>query len=177
VAESPQLEDWELLGLHPGADRAEVVAAYRSRREAYRSGSLAAFGLLAEEECAALLERVEAAFQRLVASLPGGDGPGALTDDRSEAAPTPPPEPRLAPGAYLHFHRERQGMSVETASAQTRIRASLIRALEEQALAALPEPVYVRGFVVALARILHLPEPDHLAQHYLRLLQAPTEKR
>jgi hypothetical protein len=91
---------------------------------------------------------------------------------RFEERPKPPPEPRLSPGAYLRFHRERQEVSTAELGALTRIRPSLIAAIEEEDFDQLPAPVYVRGFVVSCARQLRLPDPEGLARHYLARMAA-----
>ncbi len=58
--------------------------------------------------------------------------------------------------ATLRRRREERGFSLADAQAATRIRTRYLQALEEADVAALPEPVYVRGFLRAYADFLGL---------------------
>lgn len=50
-------------------------------------------------------------------------------------------------GTYLRRLRKEQSISLEQVAANTYIRASLLRALEEAKEESLPEPVYIQGFI------------------------------
>ncbi len=58
--------------------------------------------------------------------------------------------------AALRRRREERGISLADAQTATRIRTKYLQALEEGNVAALPEPVYVRGFLRAYADYLGL---------------------
>ncbi|HQR56504.1 MAG TPA: helix-turn-helix transcriptional regulator, partial [Burkholderiaceae bacterium] len=73
--------------------------------------------------------------------LSEGTGPEAPMDATAEA---PPP---AAFGARLQWQRERMGLSVSDVAARLRLHPNQVRALEQEALSALPEAAYVRGFV------------------------------
>jgi len=177
VPTEPRPEDWELLGLEPDAGAAEVQRAFRRRRKLYSPDSMASYSLLSEEERGALLERLEAARRRILASLPAGDLAIALDDDRAVERPLEPgpedqPELDRHPGAYLGYHRRRSGLSLEQVSEVTKIRRALVDQIERDAYDKLPAPVYVRGFVLELARLLALANPEEVARSYLAQMAA-----
>ena len=59
-------------------------------------------------------------------------------------------------GEYLHEIRCQQGLSLEDVAIRSCIRATLLGAIEQGNLNALPEPVYVRGFIKRFADHLGL---------------------
>ncbi len=86
--------------------------------------------------------------------LAAGMDPDAPVDAAAEA---PPP---ASFGARLQWQRERLGLSVTDVAARLRLHPNQVRALEQEALSALPEAAYVRGFVRGYARVLDLdPAP------------------
>jgi cytoskeleton protein RodZ len=65
------------------------------------------------------------------------------------------PLPPTSFGARLKWEREQAGLSVTDVAARLRLHPNQIRAIEQESLAALPEPAYVRGFVRSYARIVN----------------------
>ena len=70
-------------------------------------------------------------------------------------------EPPVSFGARLRWERERAGLTVTDVAGRLRLHPNQVRALEEEALARLPEAAYVRGFVRSYARVFAI-EPDAL---------------
>lgn len=63
-------------------------------------------------------------------------------------------------GDTLRDARQRRGISLEDAAAETRIRATHLVALEQEEFDRLGGDVYVRGFLRSYAKVLHVdPEP------------------
>ncbi len=85
------------------------------------------------------------------------------------AAEAPPP---TSFGARLQWQRERLGLSVTDVAARLRLHPNQVRALEQEALSALPEAAYVRGFVRGYARVLDLDPAPLLADLGLKLAPA-----
>jgi hypothetical protein len=73
-------------------------------------------------------------------------------------------------GAFLRKVREARGISVEELTQATRITRSYIVLIEEETLSKLPAPVYIRGFVNQIARVLRLSNQD-VASAYMRRCQ------
>ena len=71
------------------------------------------------------------------------------------------PRDDLSPGRTLYEMRAKLGISLDACASRTRIPAKSLRALEHDNWAALPAPVYVKGFIKAYASELGL-DPDPL---------------
>lgn len=61
-------------------------------------------------------------------------------------------------GAYLQRVRELRGIDLQTISERTKISLLYLKFIEEENFADLPAPIYLRGFLQQLARLLELPE-------------------
>jgi len=75
--------------------------------------------------------------------------------DAPAFAATEVPLPPTSFGARLKWEREQAGLSVTDVAARLRLHPNQIRAIEQESLAALPEPAYVRGFVRSYAHIVN----------------------
>ena len=67
-------------------------------------------------------------------------------------------------GHLLERARERQGVTLEEAEKATSIRRDCLQRLENDDHSAMPEPIYVRGFVKAYANYLGLDGDRFAAQ-------------
>lgn len=90
---------------------------------------------------------------------------------QTQAEPTIPvrEEAPAAPkgfGAVLRAAREAEGISVGDMAVQCRLAVTQIRALEEEQLENLPEPVYVRAFIRGYAHALKI-DPAPLVDDYM----------
>lgn len=174
MARDPLPRDWALLGLGVGASPDEVRAAYARRRSLYDPEALATYSLLDATERMAVLDRLDEAYRAIVgeSSAVHGGRPVPPPDAVAVPAGPAPPAPDQDPGAFLRHHREARQVSRERLAAETKIRASTLELLESERFAALPAPVYVRGFVVQCARALKLDDPEGLAERYLAKMRA-----
>ena len=59
------------------------------------------------------------------------------------------------------------GLTLEQVSVETKVRPNLLAAIEKEQWHKLPAPVFVRGFVLQVARLLHMEEPETLASAYI----------
>jgi flagellar biosynthesis protein FlhG len=73
-------------------------------------------------------------------------------------------------GRFIREARERMGLSFQDIAAATKIGMHYLRAIEEENYVDLPEPVYVKGFLREIARILEL-DADRVAAAYLRRMK------
>jgi len=79
-----------------------------------------------------------------------------VTENATQAAAAPEP----GPGAALQEERRRQSLSLTDVARQLKLAPRQVEALERDDFAALPGPVFVRGFLRNYARLLGLdPEP------------------
>jgi flagellar biosynthesis protein FlhG len=171
VADEVRREDWEVLGVEPGADLEKVHRAYHTRRNLFSEGSLATYSLLGAAERTELLNRIDEAFMRI--SNAAADLTAAATEgdegelDASLAGLKTPTDLIGDPGAFLQHHRLVSGLTLEQVSVETKIRPNLLAAIEKEQWEKLPAPVFVRGFVLQVARLLHMEEAENLATAYV----------
>jgi cytoskeleton protein RodZ len=78
---------------------------------------------------------------------------------------TPAETPATSLGGYLRALREAKGSSLEDMARSTRVGIRHLEALEEERLADLPSPVFVRGFIRAYCGFLR-EAPEEALGHY-----------
>jgi len=162
-------EDWEVLGVEPGADLEKVHRAYHARRSLFGTNSMATYSLLGTTEREEYLARLDAAFMRISnaaadLTLPSSEESEQREElDASLAGLRTPTDLVGDPGPYLRHHRLVSGLTLEQVSVETKIRPNLIDAIEKEEWEKLPAPVFVRGFVLQIARLLHMDDSEHLA--------------
>lgn len=181
---------YETLLLDRGATDEEVRRAVRRMRDLYATESLAAAGLCSEELRESALSRVEEARDVLLDPVRRRPYDLSITlPDRTffgaapEPAPSPepvelPPMPELTPnsefsGALLRAVREARGVELRELSSRTKIPLSSLNAIEDEAYENLPPAVYLRGFLLELARQLRV-DPEQVARTYLRRARERT---
>jgi len=173
VADEIRREDWEVLGVEPGADLEKVHRAYHTRRSLFAESSLATYSLLGSGERGDLLSRIDEAFMRIsnaAADLAFGTTIESTEDsevDASLAGLRTPTDLVGDPGIYLRHHRLVSGLTLDQVSVETKIRPNLLAAIEKEDWQKLPATVFVRGFVLQVARLLRLDEPEQLASAYV----------
>jgi len=76
-------------------------------------------------------------------------------------------------GEFLQKVREYKKMTTQKMSETTKINHYYIKAIEKMDVASLPAPVFIRGYVVQMAKMLGLDE-KHVADSYMKVLKANT---
>ena len=177
MVDESQREDWEVLGVEPGADLEKVHRAYHARRSLFAAGSLATYSLLGTTERSEFLSRIDEAFMRIsnaaadLTSSSSAETEERLKMDEALAGLRTPTDLVGDPGAYLHHHRLVSGLTLEQVSVETKIRPNLIAAIEKEEWHKLPASVFVRGFVLQIARLLHMDEPAQLASAFVEKMR------
>ncbi|MFH1436448.1 MAG: helix-turn-helix domain-containing protein [Pseudomonadota bacterium] len=77
---------------------------------------------------------------------------------------------RSVSGRFIRETREKMGLGFHDIASATKIGTQYLRAIEEENYVDLPEPVYVKGFLKEIARILNL-DPDLVALSYLKRMK------
>lgn len=172
----PTPADWRLLGLAPGATPEEILRAYDHRRALYDEESLASYSLLLDGERRHHLDRLLKARDRLLAAAtaprtPPEETPPTTADASIAAEAGPAPDREQHPGAWLGHLRRARDLTVDQLSKETKIRPAVIEQLEGEQYDRLPAPVFVRGFVIQIARALAVADPESLAALYLKQLE------
>lgn len=79
-------------------------------------------------------------------------------------------------GSLLKKVREARRISIEEMSDFTKISKTYLRAIEDEDFSRLPAPVFLRGFVIQIARKLKLPSDQVAAAYLARYRQNVPEK-
>jgi flagellar biosynthesis protein FlhG len=180
---------YDVLGLERAATDDEIRRAYKFQREIYTQGSLPLTGLLDDKRIREEQGRIAEAYDTLLepprrraydasvfpdddaappqaARRPSGATDAELAQLRAELAREIAPETQFS-GALLRKAREAAGIELHEIATQTKISAVYLRAIEQDDFASLPAPVYVRGFLVQLARVLRL-DPAQVSKSYVK---------
>jgi flagellar biosynthesis protein FlhG len=182
---------YEILETEPGVSDEEVRRAYRLIKDVYASGSMVIAGLYEEHELVELHARVNAAHDTLFAperrrlydlALPEADlaravraaanaarrapaGPGAV-EERPEVSEAIIDLTGEITGAFLRKVREVRGLELGDISQRTKISERYLRAIEDERFGEMPAAVYVRGYVIELARVLRI-DTHRVTESYL----------
>ena len=171
-------DDWDVLGLEPGADLLKVRRAYRERRALYEGESLATYNLLEDEERAKIVARIDAAYENIVGTPPA-PVEGRLHPATAAAEADPPkgpaPDPAAEPGAHLRHRRLLRGDSLHHVESITKIGVPILEQIENEIFDALPAAVFVRGHVEQFAREIGIDDPVEFAQLYLAKMHGGNE--
>jgi flagellar biosynthesis protein FlhG len=188
-AEEPTL--YAVLGVSRAANDEEIRRAYKRMREIYAPGGVATASLLTESQHKASVARLDEAHDTLL------DPVRRRAYDLS-SFPEPVPEAQVArvqkpalaaeqlmlqnelareigpdtefSGTLLRKVRESQGVELQEISQRTKIARMHLSAIEEELYDDLPAAVYVRGFLIELAKYLRL---DHaqVQKTYMRRMR------
>jgi flagellar biosynthesis protein FlhG len=186
-----------VLGVTRSANDEEVRRAYKRQREIYATGGLSTVSLLDGDELAAAQRKLDEAYDTLLdpvrrraydlSTFPAAE-PQVLS-----ARPTSPAvvaeqlmlqrdlQREIGPdteftGALLRKVRESLGLEIVDISAKTKISRAHLQAIEDDRFAELPALVYTRGFLVEVAKQLHL-DPMQVPKTYLRRLREELAAR
>ncbi len=181
---------YEVLGVTRSATDEEVRRAYKSQGEVHANGSIAVSSLLDAKQLAAEQARLEEAYDTLLdavrrraydlstfsdtANAPEPSKPVRAVDAekrmlRAELVREIGPDTEFS-GATLRKVREAQGVELTEISAHTKIGRLHLAALEDEAWEALPAEVYVRGFLMEVAKFLSL-DPAQVQRTYMRRMR------
>ena len=92
-----------------------------------------------------------------------------MADQQTEMnEPTLQSAPTEGFGAVLKRTREAQGLSLGDMAARSRLSVQQLRAIEDERMDELPEPVYVRAFLRGIAQSLEIDPTPLLADYAAR---------
>lgn len=127
----------------------------------------------------------------VAAAPPASDAPPAPAVATPAAAPAPrapvaPPPPegadeealralvasdRERDGGFYRAAREARGLTLQQVTEKTKINLMYMRFIEDNNYRDLPAPVYLRGFLVQMAKFYKLEGPDALADAYVAIAE------
>jgi flagellar biosynthesis protein FlhG len=192
---------YEVLEIEPSVSEEEVRRAYRRLKEIYAPDSLAIYGAYNSRELEKLSQEIDEAYSVLIdpekravydLKLRAGASAGVAAAEartvRVALAPEEPPptaadlEGLCGPdaiftGDLLRKVRMARGLGLEELAERIKVKSSYLRALEDEEWDLLPASVYVRGFLLNLARELKLDGRRVLDTYFSRLKQYYRERQ
>jgi flagellar biosynthesis protein FlhG len=192
---------YERLMVQRGASEEEVRRAHKRQREIWAADGLPVVSLYTDDELAHEHALLDEAYATLLDPHQRRAYDVSVFPDHESHKSAPSPAERastdamtaellvlaaqvareLGPdtefsGPLLRRVRESRGIDLREVSAKTKIGAAHLGAIEAEDFAALPPLVYVRGFLVELAKF-HRLDPSQVARTYLRRARELLELR
>ncbi len=196
-------DNYNILGLHPGATVEEIRRAQRRVRRTYNQDSLAIHGIAPPVEVNKMLNRIEEAHTTLVDPekrhhydkrlFPSGVTPDSVTEERfiqesffpARQDTTPVSERPAMPsieehtiftGALLGQIREAHGIDLQEIAHRTKISMTYLRAIESEDYLVEPAAVYLKGFVKTVSQELKL-DPEQVSRTYMERYAAAKDQK
>jgi flagellar biosynthesis protein FlhG len=185
---------YEVLEIDPGASDEDIRRAFKRMREMYAAESMVVCGLYTPQRLDVVHARIDEAYDTLLDpdkrklydiklfpdGIPTRPTPTAGVAPVEAASPPkgePTPAKVLVPepivdanteitGELLKKLREARGIDIAEIAQRSKVSVHHLRSIEEEQWAAMPAPVYLRGFLVEMARFLRL-DVQHVTRSYL----------
>ena len=164
------------LGLSPEATMHDVEKSFRELRNLYSEDTLATYSLLDDAARQQKLEALQEAYDNILQSRQQSSkadnncGKDGIEED-SDAQISVDANPEEAPGLFLKQTRKASGVSLREMADRTKIGTFHLQSIEEQNFEALPAPVYLRGFLREMTRMLKISDADTLIANFMALYQ------
>jgi len=190
-------DHYEVLEVPRAARPEDLERAFRTARAAYADESLALYSVFDSGEADAIRERVETAY-RVLSDTDARREYDELVFGRSELElePKPEPVPEYSPSAEVYGEMEaeveeegqtfdgpslrrarlRRGIELDQISDITKVSCTCLGYLEDEKFGDLPANVYVRGFVIAYARVIGL-DAKRVASDYMARVEEVRGKK
>jgi flagellar biosynthesis protein FlhG len=185
---------YEVLEIDPGASDEEIRRAYKRTREMYAADSMVVCGLYTPQRLDVVHARIDEAYDTLLdpdkrklydvklfpEGIPTRATPTtglaaveATTPPKADATPAKAlvPEPIIdanteITGELIRKLREARGLDLADISQRSKVSVHHLRSIEDENWSAMPAQVYLRGFLVEIARFLKL-DVQHVTRSYL----------
>ena len=167
MSEKNLQDAYTTLKLAMDADLATIATAYDQHKELFSSNSMACYSLCNETEQHASLKAIESAHQLIISErFPQQimSEPASMSDCSIEVTT---PAPGVSPGNYLKQQRQKLGISLATIVDKTKVSRTILEHIEQESYTYLPATVYLRGFIIEFAKIVHAADPRQIASQYL----------
>lgn len=172
------LASYERFGVSPDASIREVELAFYKLRKLYNENSLATYSLMGksdrQEQLASLQKSYDLILQSRLHTQSTPDDSAIIAKQEEQVAKESKvvvvdADPMQSPGIYLKQMREARGLSLQRVAEHTKIGAYQLQCIEEQNFAALPAPVYLRGFLKEYCRMVKTPDIESVIDSFIGL--------
>jgi len=176
---------YEILEVSPHATDEEIQHAFERLATAYSATSPGIHALFPPEDIKVIRAKIEEAYQvlsnprrrqhydlMLRGEAPPETASPARPDHRQRRLSPEELHQVLGPdhpaysGGSLRTIREFLSLDEKEIAQEIKLRRGMLRAIEEEDVAALPAPVYLKGFIKAYAKCLGL-DPERVVHDYL----------
>lgn len=173
-------EYFDVLELTPEASPAEVREAYANLKDLYSSNSFVLSPLedeLSDEWKDEVVRKIEKAYHKLTELFEKDPSWGQEnTRARDVSLQEELKNIRIFNGEALRQIREKLGVDLHDVGKVTKINTRYLEKIEEEDFAALPEKVFLRGYIISYAKHLSL-DPGKVVQDYMSLHSAWEKNR
>lgn len=160
---------FDMLELSPGASLSEVKQAYSRLKKLYSGDSIAVNPLdseFNESRRLEIIEDLEEAYTKLTGMFYANSGTEDKADPTEET--TVPTDENCYTGDSLRRIREKLRLDLRDVELATKVGKIHLENIEMEKFSALPEAVYVQGYVKAYARCLSL-DPQRVTDYYMKI--------
>lgn len=161
---------FEVLELPPGSTPSEVRTAYIHLKELYSTDSIVLSPLeseLSDDWRQHVLERIEEAYAKLKEHFERTPPVQKQWTSRQEAVRAEEVETgEIFSGEALMRLREKRGVEIHELALATKINRQHLKNIEAEKYSALPEKVYLRGYLAAYAKHLSI-DPGKVVSDYM----------
>ena len=195
---------YELLEIETTASQEDILKAYNRARATYSSNNPALYSLFDKKEAQDLLKLIDEAFSVLGNQAKRKQYDSQHLDQNSSiepAFPKPTAKPKKNPnqltpfgeyvkdakfedeikgaeefsGNFIQKIRLYKNITLDQISDSVKISRAYLLAIESNNFASLPAPVFVRGFLVQIAKVLGV-DPNKVAASYMKQLKDAQKK-
>lgn len=169
---------YKRFGVSPEASIREVELAFYKLRKLYSDNSLATYSLLGDtdrqEQLASIQKSYDLILQSRLHTRSTPDDSATIARQEAQAAKQSKivvvdADPQQNPGLFLRQMREARGFSLQRVAERTKVGAYQLQCIEEQNFAALPAPVYLRGFLKEYCRMVKTPDIESVIDSFIGL--------
>lgn len=184
---------YDILEVHPHSNSHEITAAYERLKLTYSGEDPAVYSIFTDQEVREYLKLIEEAY-----SILNNKSSRSLYDERlgkksvEQTSKTEKPSSNLYKvdenlekefqtitewdGEQLRRVREYRHIGYDQLSQITKISCYYLQALEEMNIRNLPAPVFVRGYVIQVAKVFGLSEKK-VADSYMRRFKTGASEK
>lgn len=174
--EETLLASYKRFGLKPDASIREVELAFYKLRKLYAESSLATYSLLNDEQRQEQLAELQQSYDLILQSRlhtqssPVDSETIALRearDSKTSRIVVVDTDPVQTPGLFLKQLREARGLTLRQLAEQTKVGTNQLESIESENFAALPAPVYLRGFLKEYCRMVKAPDAKLVIESFM----------